>query len=54
MSVDRSYAARGWEWARTHFPMTACEECGAPGKDRHHIDGDPRNNDSANVQWLCR
>lgn len=32
-----------------------CEAgCGAPARDRHHKDGNPHNNDRANIALLCR
>ena len=33
-----------------------CEQCGVSGPllDRHHADGDDRNNDPANISVLCR
>ena len=31
-----------------------CELCGDPGKDRHHVDGDPGNNAATNIMLLCR
>jgi hypothetical protein len=31
-----------------------CEECGSPGVDRHHRDGDPGNNEASNIALLCR
>lgn len=40
--------------ARKRFRLGPCEMCGKPGKDRHHRDNDPGNNESSNVQILCR
>lgn len=31
-----------------------CEKCGAPARDRHHIDGDTGNNVPENLTALCR
>ncbi len=46
----------GHGFARRWFPLPElCERCGvAPPIDRHHIDGNPRNNDRANIAFLCR
>jgi len=40
--------------ARYRFPLGVCSACGAPATDRHHIDGNPTNNDLSNVTGLCR
>lgn len=40
--------------AQKLYPLGACEQCGRPGQDRHHKDGDTANNDPANVVILCR
>lgn len=40
--------------ARVRFEMGPCELCAKPGKDRHHKDGNPGNNERSNVQILCR
>jgi hypothetical protein len=40
---------------RAHrFPLGPCEECGKPGIDRHHKDGDVGDNARENVAILCR
>jgi len=31
-----------------------CEGCGAKASDRHHKDGNTRNNDPSNIAQLCR
>lgn len=36
------------------FPIQSCELCGAGKSERHHKDGDTKNNTSANIQFLCR
>lgn len=36
------------------FKITPCERCGKPGRDRHHKDGNTKNNVPSNVQILCR
>ena len=40
--------------ARRKFKLGPCIDCGKPGTDRHHIDGDPGNNAASNVAILCR
>jgi hypothetical protein len=45
---------RGWHRAERKFAMTPCEVCGEPGKDRHHKDANPLNNDPSNVLKVCR
>jgi len=37
-----------------NYPLTNCELCGAPGRDRHHKDGNTLNNAPDNIQRLCR
>lgn len=41
---------------RRRFPdIGVCEHCGIKSAvDRHHIDGNPRNNDPKNIRRLCR
>lgn len=59
---DEHYAWKGSEAsdkskrcrARRLFDLGPCEECGAPGYDRHHVDGDTGNNTRENVRSLCR
>jgi len=41
----------GWSRARA-IPLQPCRICGASGQ-RHHIDGDNRNNDPRNIDFLC-
>lgn len=42
-------------WARRTKALTACERCSSTRTvDRHHKDGDFRNNDPANIENLCR
>jgi len=36
------------------FGIDKCEICSKPAMDRHHRDGNPINNDSSNIQCLCR
>lgn len=47
---------RGHDFARRWFPMPdLCERCGSvPPRDRHHKDANPRNNNRANIAFLCR
>jgi len=40
--------------ARTRYAINTCERCGKGGFDRHHIDGDVKNNKPENIQILCR
>jgi hypothetical protein len=46
----------GHDYARRWIPMPdLCERCGVvPPLDRHHKDGNPRNNDRSNIACLCR
>jgi hypothetical protein len=44
----------GRKRARVLYGGRPCEVCGATPADVHHIDGDPVNNDPANIQNLCR
>lgn len=39
--------------ARRLYESGPCRECGKPG-ERHHLDGDPGNNEPANIALLCR
>ena len=38
------------------FKKEPCEECGESEKriDRHHIDGETKNNERSNIKFLCR
>lgn len=40
--------------ARRLYALGCCADCDAPARDRHHVDGNPRNNAPANVIPLCR
>ena len=46
----------GRAYARRWFEMpNLCERCGeVPPIDRHHIDGNTKNNDPSNIACLCR
>ena len=56
-------SARGYDaaWRRTRAAILrarpACERCGAPATDVHHVDGQgprgPRGHDPANLEALC-
>lgn len=50
----KSPEAAGRRRAKYRFQITSCADCGAAGRDRHHIDGNPLNNNSENVVCLCR
>jgi hypothetical protein len=39
--------------ARRLYPLGPCERCGKPGRHRHHIDGNPGNNDPSNIKIVC-
>jgi len=43
----RSRALRG-------YPPAPCEQCGVLPSERHHVDGNPKNNSPENVRFLCR
>ena len=49
--VDRN-VARGRAIRR--YALKECELCGKPSCDRHHKDGNTRNNEPTNIQILCR
>jgi hypothetical protein len=40
--------------AKRAYPLTACENCGKPGRDRHHKDSNTGNNAPSNIAILCR
>ena len=40
--------------AERSFRIGKCEICGEPGMDRHHKDGNTKNNSPSNIQCLCR
>jgi hypothetical protein len=46
----------GWRRARQARPLEQCEypDCEDQGMDRHHIDGDPLNNELSNIAVYCR
>ena len=41
-------------WLQRNLEQKACEICGSNESEVHHIDGNPWNNDSKNLKWLCR
>jgi ribosomal protein L37E len=45
---------QGRDRAGRRKQLGACERCGKPAIDRHHIDDNPLNNDPANLVGLCR
>lgn len=49
--VDRSGRSRAERKFRDTKP---CEVCGEVKSERHHKDGNTRNNDPTNIQFLCR
>lgn len=41
--------------ALRRFTKKPCEICGEPQKvDRHHVDGNTKNNEPSNLRYLCR
>lgn len=40
--------------ALRNYPIRPCERCGNLKSERHHKDGDTRNNSPENIQFLCR
>ena len=40
--------------ARRMYPSRPCEVCGKTKAEHHHKDGNTRNNDLDNIQFLCR
>jgi len=40
--------------AERKFKISKCEKCGHKAHDRHHKNGNPINNESGNIQILCR
>jgi len=52
---DQCAMRTGNDRARRIFKSTPpCMKCGAPKSERHHIDGNPRNNAQENIAFLCR
>jgi hypothetical protein len=51
---DVARVASGRARARRAYDLGPCVECGQPGRDRHHLDGDTLNNTPENVRALCR
>jgi len=46
--------AVGRQRARILYSLGPCERCGRKAIDRHHKDGNPNNNEKANIMFLCR
>lgn len=40
--------------AQRLFPLGPCERCSRPGRERHHLDRNPENNDPGNIAVLCK
>jgi hypothetical protein len=40
--------------ARRRYKLGRCQHCGGPARDRHHVDGNPGNNEPSNGAELCR
>lgn len=40
--------------AEKMFKLEPCEICSSKKSERHHIDGNPINNDRENIMFLCR
>ena len=51
---EHASIGRGHARAQQLFPLGPCQRCGRPGRERHHHDGNPHNNDPANVIVVCR
>ena len=54
--TDNPSNSTGWSRARAARPLQTCEypDCESFGMDRHHIDGNPLNNDLSNISVYCR
>lgn len=50
---DNITLGRGNQRAREIFESMPCENCGNPKSQRHHKDGNPRNNNPKNIKFLC-
>jgi hypothetical protein len=55
MTLTATDKNRGRQRAQRMFTATRCVACGRSGIriERHHVDGNPLNNDPANVRVLC-
>src|SRR5438105_2322784 len=51
---DRASTTVAYKRTHRRFTRGACSECGAPDGERHHKDGNLRNNDKGNIAILCR
>jgi hypothetical protein len=47
---DKAGRQRAQKW----FKSKPCDVCGKEKTDRHHIDGNPKNNEESNIRFLCR
>ena len=44
---------KGYREAQSLYPLSSCERCGEPARERHHKDRNPTNNAPENVTALC-
>jgi len=44
----------GWQRAKRRYKTEVCKLCTKPAMDRHHVNGDSRDNRKENVWMLCR
>lgn len=51
---DQAKADAGRARARKSYILGLCAQCGQPGSDRHHRDGNTLNNTPENIEILCR
>ena len=42
------------ERAQRLYPLGQCERCGKQADERHHVDGNPKNNTRDNIMVVCR
>ena len=51
---DAVGAGEGRNRARRWFAAQPCEVCGSTKSERHHVDGNTKNNAPGNIRFLCR
>ena len=53
---DAASTKSGRSRAERKFATMSCEHCGESKKriDRHHLDGNTKNNERSNIKYLCR
>ena len=53
---DSASTKSGRSRAERKYAIKPCEHCGESKKriDRHHLDGNTKNNERSNIQYLCR